>query len=99
MGADASRERMPVEAELVIRNRRGLHARAAARFVKTAARFQSRITVEKDGTAVCGTSIMGLLLLAAAAGERIRLRAEGPDAEEAVAALAALVEGGFDEPE
>ncbi len=87
------------EAVLTITNRRGLHARAAARFVKTAERFRCDLRVEKDGTEVCGTSIMGLLLLAAATGERITVRATGPEAGEAVAALTALVEGGFDEQE
>lgn len=78
-------------------NRRGLHARAAARFVKVAFEFNAEITVAKNGTTVSGRSIMGLMMLAAGPGTEIELRATGPDAERAVAALAKLVSGGFDE--
>ncbi len=80
-------------------NSRGLHARASARFVKLAEQFRARIQVEKDGISVCGTSIMGLMLLAAARGDHIVMRATGPDSEAAIAALSALVEGRFDEPD
>ncbi len=82
---------------LTICNRRGLHARASAKFVKCAEHFQSEITVRKDGQSVGGTSIMGLMMLAAAPGSCIEVAASGPDAEDALNALAALVEGGFGE--
>ena len=85
--------------DLVIANRRGLHARAAARFVQCAERFDAEITVTKDSTTVGGTSIMGLMMLAAAAGSTIRVTAEGPEAEQALAALADLVNGLFGEGE
>jgi phosphocarrier protein HPr len=81
----------------VICNRRGLHARAAALFVKTAARFDADVRVRKNGTEVSGRSIMGLMMLAAAAGTAIELFATGPEAEAAVAALADLIECRFDE--
>jgi phosphocarrier protein len=78
-------------------NQRGLHARAAARFVKTAGLFNAEVWVRKNGTEVSGRSIMGLMMLAAAPGTVIRLAATGPEAEAAVAALANLVECKFDE--
>jgi phosphocarrier protein HPr len=78
-------------------NRRGLHARAAARFVKTAAQFEAQIRVRKNGTEVSGCSIMGLMMLAAAPGTVVELSADGPQAMEAVAALAKLIECKFDE--
>jgi phosphocarrier protein HPr len=78
-------------------NQRGLHARAAARFVKTAGQFNADIRVRKNGTEVSGRSIMGLMMLAAAAGTVIELSATGPEAEAAVAALARLIESKFDE--
>jgi phosphocarrier protein len=78
-------------------NRRGLHARAAAKFVKLADEFDAEITVAKNGTTVSGRSIMGLMMLAAGIGTCIEVRATGAQADEAVAALAALIEGGFDE--
>ncbi len=78
-------------------NRRGLHARAAARFVKTAAQFDADIRVRKNGTEVSGCSIMGLMMLAAAPGAVVELSASGRQAAEAVAALAALIECKFDE--
>jgi phosphocarrier protein HPr len=87
----------PVAAEVTIVNTRGLHARAAARFVKTAGAFRAEIRVTKDGTTVPGTSIMGLMMLGAAPGSTLLLEAEGPDAEEAVTALVALVADGFGE--
>jgi phosphocarrier protein HPr len=80
-----------------IRNRLGLHARAAVKFVQLASKYKSEITVIKDATDVNGKSIMGLLTLVAAYGMEIVIVAEGPDAEQAVAALGALVDGGFDE--
>ena len=78
-------------------NQRGLHARAAARFVKTAALFNAEVRVRKDGIEVSGRSIMGLMMLAAAPGTLIQLAATGPEAEAAVIALAKLVECKFDE--
>lgn len=75
----------------------GLHARPAAEFVKLAARFAADITVSKDGETVNGKSIMGVMTLAAECGSTIVIRATGEDAEEAVSALAALVQGGFDD--
>ena len=85
--------------EVTIRNRLGLHARAAARFVHTANRYESRVTATRDGRTMDGKSILGILLLAASQGSVLELTAEGEDEEDAVAALAALVEGGLgDEP-
>ena len=78
-------------------NQKGLHARAAARFVKTAAQFDSDIQVRKNGTAVSGRSIMGLMMLAAGPGTEIELGASGPQAQAALTALIALIDGGFDE--
>lgn len=86
-----------IRRELLIRNRLGLHARAAARFVHAASRFRSRITAGRDGRSIDGKSILGILLLAASQGTLIELSADGPDEEEAVEALAALVEDGFGE--
>ena len=80
-----------------IRNRRGLHARAAARFVKLAWEYDAEVTVVKNGTSVSGRSIMGLMMLAAGPGTEIELHATGPQAERALEALGALVDGGFDE--
>jgi phosphocarrier protein HPr len=78
-------------------NQRGLHARAAARFVKTAGLFDAEVWVRKNGTEVSGRSIMGLMMLAAAPGSVIELAATGPQAEAAVVALANLVECKFNE--
>jgi len=78
-------------------NQKGLHARAAARFVKTAGQFAADIQVRKNGTAVSGRSIMGLMMLAAAAGTVIEISATGPDAAIAVETLARLIECKFDE--
>lgn len=83
--------------QITIVNRRGLHARAAARFVKLAGEFDAEITVAKDGAEVSGLSIMGLMMLAAAPGTSIEVRATGGQAKEAIAAIAALVACGFDE--
>lgn len=80
-----------------IRNRAGMHARAAVKFVQLAAHFKSEIRVVKDDTCVNGKSIMGLLTLVAACGLTIVIEAEGADAEAAVAALASLVDEGFGE--
>jgi phosphocarrier protein HPr len=86
-----------IRRELAIRNRLGLHARAAARFVHTASRFRSRVTAGRDGRVMDGKSILGILLLAASQGAAIEVTTEGPDEETAMDALAALVEGGFGE--
>ncbi len=80
-----------------ITNRLGLHARAAARFVHTANRFRARITAARDGRSMDGKSILGILLLAASQGSTLTLEAEGEDEEEALEALARLVESGFGE--
>lgn len=82
---------------VVVINQLGLHARAAARFVHLATRFQSRIRVVREARTMDGKSIMGILLLAAARGTTITITAEGADEQEAVAALAQLVESGFGE--
>jgi phosphocarrier protein len=84
-----------VEAQLVIRNQLGLHARACAMFVKTAARYQSQILVSRDDLEVNGKSIMGVMMLAAEEGATIRVRAEGEDEQQALVALEELVEGRF----
>jgi phosphocarrier protein len=78
-------------------NKRGLHARASAKFVTLASNHSAAIEVEKDGSSVCGTSIMGLMMLGAAKGDRITISATGEGAEEAVAALVELVEAKFGE--
>ncbi len=75
----------------------GLHARAAALMVKTANRFDSEVTIEKDGLEVNGKSIMGILMLAASKGSKITLKAEGKDSAEAVRALGELIEKNFGE--
>jgi phosphocarrier protein len=82
---------------VTIVNRRGLHARAAARFVTVAERFGASVDVIRDGQSVPARSIMGLMMLGAGRGAVLELRAEGWDAKEALDALAALVEAGFDE--
>jgi phosphocarrier protein len=82
---------------LTICNRRGLHARAAAKFVALAERFGAQVDVLKDGQEISARSIMGLMMLGAGLGASIELRAEGWDAKEAIDALAALVEAGFHE--
>lgn len=78
-------------------NQRGLHARASARFVKMAAQFDADVRVRKNGAEVSGRSIMGLMMLAAAPGAVIELSASGPQAAEAVNALADLIECKFNE--
>jgi phosphocarrier protein HPr len=80
-----------------IRNRKGLHARASAKFVKCAESFDATVRVIRDGHVVGGTSIMGLMMLAASLGAEITLEAEGPEGPEAIDALVALVESGFGE--
>jgi phosphocarrier protein HPr len=82
---------------VLICNKRGLHARAAARFVTMAETFGASVDVVRDGQVVSARSIMGLMMLGAGRGTEIELRAEGWDAKEALDALADLVEAGFDE--
>ena len=82
---------------VTIPNRRGLHARAAAKFVTMAERFGASVDVIRDGQDVSARSIMGLMMLGAGQGSQIEIRAEGWDAKEALDALAGLVEAGFDE--
>lgn len=83
--------------ELAITNQRGLHARASAKFVKCAEAFDAEITVTRDGMSVPATSIMGLMMLGAAIGTSIMVEAKGAQAEQALEALAQLVESKFDE--
>jgi phosphocarrier protein len=83
--------------EVRISNRLGLHARAAARFVREANRFRSKVTLTRDGRSMDGKSILGILLLAAAQGTLLVVAAEGEDEEAAVETLAALIGGGFGE--
>ena len=82
---------------ITVSNALGLHARAAARFVHLASRFESQIRVARDGKVMDGKSIMGILLLAAARGTAILISADGPDEAAAVDALVQLVESGFGE--
>jgi phosphocarrier protein HPr len=85
------------EAFVVIRNIKGLHARASAKFVKCAENYNAVITVHRDGQSVGGTSIMGLMMLAAGPGSTLHITAEGPQGPEALQALVELVEAGFGE--
>ena len=85
------------ERSVEIQNERGLHARASAKFVKLAGAFEAEVTVSKDGATVDARSIMGLMMLAAGPGSKVSIRAEGPQAEEAVAALVRLVSNRFEE--
>ncbi len=86
-----------MEATVPIVNSLGLHARPAAEFVKTSARFTANVVVRKDSLEVNGKSIMGMMMLAAERGSELYIRTEGDDAEEALAALIALVAAGFGE--
>lgn len=96
MAAHSSREEGVVQ-EVVIQNRLGLHARPAAMFVREANRHRCDIHVEKDGETINGKSIMGLMMLAAGMGSKIRIRANGVGAPEALQSLSQLVERKFDE--
>ncbi len=84
-------------ASVAICNAKGLHARASAKFVKLAERFDAIVSVRREASVVGGTSIMGLMMLAAGRGATIEIAATGDDAEDAVAALSALVADGFGE--
>ena len=94
---NASAAEPVVSRDVTITNSRGLHARASARFVKTAESFDADVRVSRDGQTVMGTSIMGLMMLAAAPGCSIEVTAEGVDARAAASAIALLVDGKFDE--
>ena len=87
----------PVSREILITNKRGLHARASAKFVNLASVLDSQIEVEKDGSRVCGTSIMGLMMLGAAMGDTVTLHVTGAHADEAMEQLVALIENRFGE--
>ena len=86
-----------VSREVLITNKRGLHARASAKFVNMASQLDAQIDVEKDGSRVCGTSIMGLMMLGAAMGDTILIHVKGVHAEEALTKLVAMVEERFGE--
>ena len=86
-----------VQREVLITNKRGLHARASAKFVNMASQLDAKIDVEKDGSRVCGTSIMGLMMLGAAMGDTVIIHCDGVYAEQALEKLAALVEDRFGE--
>lgn len=86
------------ERTVTIVNTVGLHARPAAQIVKLASKYRSDVTLVRDDLAVNGKSIMGVMMLAAERGAQLRLRAEGPDAEEVLDALARLIADGFGEP-
>ena len=88
---------MRPEAVVIIRNIKGLHARASAKFVKCAESFDATITVTREGQSVGGTSIMGLMMLAAGPGSSLHITAEGLQGPDALAAIVALVEAGFGE--
>jgi len=86
-----------IERTVTIANKNGLHARPAAEIVKTAAKFKADITLVRDELEVNGKSIMGVMMLAAEYGSTLKLRADGPDAEQAVTAIATLIENKFGE--
>ena len=102
---DAAPEQIPgpgvpagaVSKELLIINKRGLHARASAKFVQTVERFSAEVWVTRGSETVGGTSIMGLMMLAAGPGTTIKVSATGPEAREAIAAITKLVESKFNE--
>ncbi|MEP9374520.1 HPr family phosphocarrier protein [Mesorhizobium sp. KR1-2] len=95
--SDLSAENGAVTREFRIINQRGLHARASAKFVQVAGGYEASVEVEKDGIKVGGTSIMGLMMLAASPGCCIRVTADGPEAQEVVDALGALIADRFGE--
>ncbi len=95
--ADYETNNGSTSATIVVRNIKGLHARASAKFVKCAETFNANVQVTRDGQTVGATSIMGLMMLAAGPGSTLAMEAQGPDAEAALAALLALVADGFGE--
>jgi phosphocarrier protein HPr len=86
-----------IEKELTVVNRLGLHARPAAMFVRIASRHRAEIWVAKEGEEVNGKSIMGLMMLAAGQGSKLRIRCDGPDADKAMEELEQLIKAGFNE--
>jgi phosphocarrier protein HPr len=96
-GPDRPGQRRLLRRRVTVVNRRGLHARAAVKFVNMAEQFVADIEVARDNMVVVGTSIMGLMMLAAPAGSELEIRARGREAKAALDALAALVASGFDE--
>ena len=88
-----------VEKKIIIKNRLGLHARAAVKFVNLANRFRSSVKIEKDGNEIDGKSILGILTLAAVQGTQIKLKVSGKDEDSALRALAALINNKFQESE
>ena len=88
---------MTVRRTVDICNERGLHARASAKFVKLAGGFDAEVTVSRDGQTVDARSIMGLMMLAAGVGSQVEIEADGPQAQEALDALTALIENRFEE--
>lgn len=86
-----------IEKEISIVNRLGLHARPAAMFVRIATRYRAEVWVAKEGEEVNGKSIMGLMMLAAGQGSKLRIRCEGPDADKAIQELEELIKGRFNE--
>jgi phosphocarrier protein len=95
--ASAEERQQKVEKEITVLNRLGLHARPAAMFVRIASRYRSEIWVSKEGEEVNGKSIMGLMMLAAGQGSKLRIRCEGPDAAKAMAELEELINARFNE--
>jgi phosphocarrier protein len=87
----------PINKTLTIQNKKGLHARASARFVQTVEEFDVKVIVSKDDTNVGGTSIMGLMMLAASQGSQIEVSTAGPDAKQAMSAIEALIADKFGE--
>ena len=87
----------PASVKAKIVNKRGLHARASAKFVELACKYQSEITVTREGNSVSGRSIMGLMMLAAPQGSELEIAASGDDAEAALAAIISLIAAGFHE--
>ncbi len=85
------------EQTFVIKNKLGLHARAAGVLVRAANKYQAEISIEKDGMVANAKSIMGVMMLAAAVGSRVRIKAEGPDSRKAVRALGRLIDKKFGE--
>ena len=92
-----SSEAQKIEKELIIVNRLGLHARPAAMFVRIASRHRAEIWVSKEGEEVNGKSIMGLMMLAAGQGSKLRIRCDGSDADKALEELEELIKAGFNE--
>ena len=95
--ADADTTNGFTSAQVLVRNVKGLHARASAKFVKCAETFDASVSVTREGTTVGATSIMGLMMLAAGPGSTLDIVAQGPDAEAALEALVRLVKDGFGE--